>query len=359
MKRNKGITLIALVITIIVLLILAGITIAALSGENGILIRATEARDNTIEAQEQEEHTLKEMENYINESLEDEASVELTDIYPTLYTDGTLGFSNNTEKIEGKEVEIEYENIKGRSFIEFEEQPWYNESRKIENVIFANEIVPSNLVVWFAGCNALKSIEGIENLNTSKVTSMSGMFNLCSSLKRVNISGSNTDIIDLSTLNTENVEDMSHMFAGCKALTNIIFGDDFNTSKVTKMNNMFQGCIALTTLDLSGFNTQRLTDMANMFVQCESLTSLTFGSNFDTSKVEKMKAVFAMCKSLTKLDLTSFDTSSATTRNVMFMGCGSMKEILVGEGWTEPSEVDKVNMFRDCGVTGVTKVTGT
>ena len=37
-KRNaRGITLIALVITIIVLLILAGITIAALSGDNGIL----------------------------------------------------------------------------------------------------------------------------------------------------------------------------------------------------------------------------------------------------------------------------------------------------------------------------------
>ena len=97
-KKERGITLIALVITIIVLLILAGVTIVALSGENGILIRATEARDKTIETQEQEEQTLKEMENYINESLEDEASVELTDIYPTLYTDGTLGFSNNTEK---------------------------------------------------------------------------------------------------------------------------------------------------------------------------------------------------------------------------------------------------------------------
>ena len=41
---NKGITLIALVITIIVLLILVGIVIAALTGENGILSRATEAR---------------------------------------------------------------------------------------------------------------------------------------------------------------------------------------------------------------------------------------------------------------------------------------------------------------------------
>ena len=43
-KSNKGITLIALVITIIVLLILAGVTIAALSGDNGILTRAKEAK---------------------------------------------------------------------------------------------------------------------------------------------------------------------------------------------------------------------------------------------------------------------------------------------------------------------------
>ncbi len=37
LKQEKGITLIALVITIVVLLILAGVTIAMLTGENGIL----------------------------------------------------------------------------------------------------------------------------------------------------------------------------------------------------------------------------------------------------------------------------------------------------------------------------------
>ena len=40
MKNQKGITLIALVITIIVLLILAGVSIAMLSGENGLLTKA-------------------------------------------------------------------------------------------------------------------------------------------------------------------------------------------------------------------------------------------------------------------------------------------------------------------------------
>ena len=47
MKGNKGITLIALVITIIVLLILAGVSIAMLSGDNSILTKAQEARDKS------------------------------------------------------------------------------------------------------------------------------------------------------------------------------------------------------------------------------------------------------------------------------------------------------------------------
>lgn len=45
--NNKGITLIALVITIIVLLILAGVSIAMLAGNNGILSQATKATSET------------------------------------------------------------------------------------------------------------------------------------------------------------------------------------------------------------------------------------------------------------------------------------------------------------------------
>ena len=48
-NSSKGITLIALVITIIVLLILAGVSIAMLTGDNGILTQATEAKKaNTV-----------------------------------------------------------------------------------------------------------------------------------------------------------------------------------------------------------------------------------------------------------------------------------------------------------------------
>ena len=54
LKGRNGITLIALVITIIVLLILAGVTIASITGENGILSKATNARDNNAKASAEE-----------------------------------------------------------------------------------------------------------------------------------------------------------------------------------------------------------------------------------------------------------------------------------------------------------------
>ena len=54
MRNQRGITLIALVITIIVLLILAGVSIAMLTGQNGILTRATTATEATREAEAEE-----------------------------------------------------------------------------------------------------------------------------------------------------------------------------------------------------------------------------------------------------------------------------------------------------------------
>ena len=66
-KRERGITLIALVVTIIVLLILAGVSISMLTGQNGILRRATEAKEKTEESGEREKTDLATMEGLIDE----------------------------------------------------------------------------------------------------------------------------------------------------------------------------------------------------------------------------------------------------------------------------------------------------
>ena len=63
--NNRGITLIALIVTIIVLLILAGISVSMLTGQNGILNRAAEAKEKTVVAQKDEEKTLQGYEDII------------------------------------------------------------------------------------------------------------------------------------------------------------------------------------------------------------------------------------------------------------------------------------------------------
>ena len=68
-KEKSGVTLIALVITIIVLLILASVSIAMLTGNNGILTQAKLAKENTAAAKEDEENRLANNNKYINEQL--------------------------------------------------------------------------------------------------------------------------------------------------------------------------------------------------------------------------------------------------------------------------------------------------
>jgi len=69
LKNKKGITLIALVITIIVLLILAGVSISMLTNNNGILNKAQKAVKETELGQKKENEILKGIENTIDDAL--------------------------------------------------------------------------------------------------------------------------------------------------------------------------------------------------------------------------------------------------------------------------------------------------
>ena len=68
-KSKKGITLIALVITIIVLIILAGVTIATLTGDNGILTKAQNAKEKNAQKTVEEQINLAVQASRINEGL--------------------------------------------------------------------------------------------------------------------------------------------------------------------------------------------------------------------------------------------------------------------------------------------------
>ena len=87
MKGNKGITLIALVITIIVLLILAAVSIAMLTGDNSIFSRAKES-------------------SYANAlgAAKDEVSIKVTDLvadyYKAVYVNNTPVSTTNYDSVD-------------------------------------------------------------------------------------------------------------------------------------------------------------------------------------------------------------------------------------------------------------------
>ena len=192
---------------------------------------------------------------------------------------------------------------------------------------------PTTTAGWFQFFQSLKSIEGLEHINTSQVMDMSYMFSGCSSLTT----------LDLSRFDTSKVTDMSRMFSSCSSLTTLDLSS-FDTSKVTNMSYMFDDCSSLTALDLSSFDTSKVTNASCMFDDCSSLTALDL-SNFDTSQVTGMGAMFSGCSSLTSLDLSNFDTSEVRDMESMFSGCKSLTTIYCNSSWS-CRKTDY--MFSDC-----------
>lgn len=68
-KKENGITLVALVITIVVLLILSGVAISSLTGKENIMNRANQAKTKAAEDQAKTDVMLQEAENFINNAV--------------------------------------------------------------------------------------------------------------------------------------------------------------------------------------------------------------------------------------------------------------------------------------------------
>jgi surface protein len=138
-------------------------------------------------------------------------------------------------------------------------------------------------------------------------------------------------------------------FSGNQDLDTFVGWENLNTSEVTNMSQMFQDCSGLTSISLSGFDTQNVTTMGHMFFGCSSLTSINL-SGINTSNLVSANFMFSDCQGLTSLDLSSFDTSNVRSMNNMFSGCGNLKTITVGVNWTTDNVpvASSSNMFYGC-----------
>ena len=195
---------------------------------------------------------------------------------------------------------------------------WSTQKEDINKVVFDASFAnarPTSCCKWFDECKNLTDIEGIENLNTEKVTNMGSMFSDCYVLAP----------LDVSKFNTQNVEDMSDMFAACVKLKSLNVSN-FDTQKVKYMSNMFYNCVGLTSLDVSNFNTQNVENMSSMFSWCEGLNSLDL-SKFDTQNVKDMSYMFWNSSALTTIYVSDkfVTTKVSLEADDMFKGCTSLK----------------------------------
>ena len=235
---------------------------------------------------------------------------------------GTLTFRRGLSKPEGA-----YDLNEGNATPEWrkEKEPehnndeFFNPGSKIDirkvvfDASFANAR-PTSCYKWFDMCTSLTEIEGIENLNTEKVTNMGSMFSGCYVLNP----------LDVSNFNTQNVEDVSEMFVSCMKLKSLNVSN-FDTQKVKNMSSMFYNCNSLTSLDVSNFNTQNVEKMSYMFSCCEGLNSLDL-SKFDTQNVKDMSGMFWNSSALTTIYASDkFVTTKVSSGAKMFEGCTSLK----------------------------------
>ena len=153
-----------------------------------------------------------------------------------VYDDGTLTFYCDDQRDNREGSVFKLREIDGEP-----EWYWKEERSSITRVVFDASFAdarPVSTHSWLREMS-ITTIEGLEYLNTSEVTSMHAMFYHCSNLPS----------LDLSTFDTSNVTDMSYMFEGCSSLTSLDLSA-FDASRVDNTERAFADCTNLTELTL-------------------------------------------------------------------------------------------------------------
>ena len=213
---------------------------------------------------------------------------------------------------------------------------------------------------------SLKTINGMNLLETSQATDIHGMFYGCTSLESVDVSSFDTsnvtlmngmfydcrvlNSIDLSNFDTSKVEDMHEFCYHADVANPIILGSRFTCENVVNMEGMFKHCHEVKSIDLSMFNTSNVENMNGMIKYCYALETITTGAGFTCENVTDMTDMFTECTTLKTLDLSMMTPTKAEIMVSMFQDCTALETLQLGSNFNTPALTDAAQMFDHCDV---------
>ena len=305
-KENKAITLIALVITIIVLLILAGVTITALSGDNGILTNASRAKYATELSQYKEE-----LERYKGEKLLEDLSFEEESL---ISSENTLDYNTKPEgetgniynvitSLKGSNFAGKLEVIKGELLLNSQNKTEIEVAQSVGIAVNPYEIIEGELISSEGNLLLMDSTGTLRIPET--VTSIGeGAFADLEGLKTIIIPGTVKEI-------------KMNAFRGNKDLETVIMEEGVESIGVSA----FQGCANLKNVTMP----QSLKDIKDQaFYADPNLKQITVPSG--------VKTVGAYCFSGdTGLTKVIFENGVEELQNRVFEGCTELSQIEIPE----------------------------
>lgn len=257
---------------------------------------------NTSSAVSVKNDEAEKAENKNNKNTDENNPGQKSETNPELIDEGTWGTSKWEYKHEGENYHLYlHAGTLGKPISYVNGIAGLNKgmSDKLTQITIDPGVVANqNSSYLFSNLRSLKSIQGLENLDTSNVVYMTFMFNNCNNLTKLNLS-------------------------------------HFVTSKVTYMDVMFQDCHNLINLDLSTFNTENVTNFNSMFANCINLKKLDL-SNFKTEKVTNFESMFANCTNLTDLNISNFVINNEIIDNIFFED-SKLHHLVLGPNTNIPS----------------------
>ena len=104
--------------------------------------------------------------------------------------------------------------------------------------------------------------------------------------------------VDFENFYASNVIDMSYMFYYVSTLTSLSNFKNINTKNVTTMTGMFQKCTSLQSIDFSNIDLSNVSDISSIFQECTSLQSINGLDKIEFKKVTNYAAAFFKCNKL-------------------------------------------------------------